>query len=94
VSFSSLGPNTVKNLDEFMAQLSQARRRGYAVDDEELMDGLACVGAPILNYAGEPVAAISVAYPRYRYAKDSAEKRFIIQNVIDTADKISKELGS
>jgi len=94
VSFASLGPNTVKNLDEFMAQLRQARRRGYALDDEELIEGLACVGAPILNYAGEPVAAISVAYPRYRYAKDSAEERFIIQNVIDTADRISKELGS
>ena len=93
VEFSSLGPNTAKNIDEFLAQLKQVPRRGFAADDEELIEGLACIGAPILTYTREPVAAINVAYPRYRHAKCSGEERFIIESVMETAERISKELG-
>jgi DNA-binding IclR family transcriptional regulator len=93
VQFDSLGPNTVKTVDEFLAQLKQVSRRGFAADNEELIEGLACIGAPILTYTREPVAAISVASPRYRYAKGSGEERFIIDCVMETAEKISKELG-
>lgn len=93
-TFSPLGPHTMKNTDELLAQLHQVRRRGFALDDEELMEGLACAGAPVLDYAGQPVAAISVAYPRYRYKKDSADETAIIESLMQTAREISAELGS
>ncbi|MGC9491048.1 MAG: IclR family transcriptional regulator [Thermovirgaceae bacterium] len=91
--FTPLAPNTVKNFDELLAQLHQVRRQGYAVDDEELIEGLACTGAPILDYTGQPVAAISAAYPRYRYKKGSGEEMTITESVVEAAQKISTELG-
>jgi IclR family KDG regulon transcriptional repressor len=44
-----------------LSELVVTRRRGYAVDDREVHPESRCVGAPIFDYTGRPVAAISVA---------------------------------
>lgn len=46
--------------------LTEARARGYAVDDEEHAVGLRCVAAPILDEHGVPLAGISVSGPTAR----------------------------
>jgi len=43
--------------------IEKIRRQGYAVDDEEAVQGARCVSAPILNSDREPVAAVSVSGP-------------------------------
>lgn len=40
--------------------------QGYAVDDEESVEGLRCVAVPIRNHAGTSRYAISVSGPTYR----------------------------
>ena len=40
------------------ADLDSTRVRGYAVDDAEQFDGVYCVGAPVLDKSGYPIAAI------------------------------------
>ncbi len=40
--------------------LAEVRRRGYAVNDEETIDGAVLFGAPILDAGGQPFAAVSV----------------------------------
>jgi IclR family acetate operon transcriptional repressor len=51
------------NLLQFRQELEKIRRQGYAVDDEEAVQGARCVSAPILNSEGEPIAAVSVSGP-------------------------------
>ena len=51
------------NLVQFRQELEKIRRQGYAVDDEEAVQGARCVSAPILNTDREPVAAVSVSGP-------------------------------
>jgi IclR family transcriptional regulator, acetate operon repressor len=41
--------------------LEQARRDGYALDDEEYLAGLRCVAAVVYNDQAEALAAISVS---------------------------------
>ena len=83
---------TVKNLDDLLEQLKLIRENGYSVDDEEYVEGLQCVAAPIRNYSGEVVAAVSVAVPKYRY--DEGERNFSYTTLVKhTAYEISKELG-
>jgi len=54
---------TVVSERMILAQLAQARERGYAIDDEETEIGARCIAAPIFNTHGRPVAAISISGP-------------------------------
>lgn len=52
--------NTITDLDQFKECLGEARLRGYAVDYEELINGINCLAAPIRDLSGEIIAAISI----------------------------------
>jgi len=54
-------------------QIEEARVRGYAFEEGENEDGLTCIGVPILDPTGHPVAAMSVTAPdrRMRHRYDS-----------------------
>lgn len=50
--------------------LSTVREQGYAVDDEERARGIRCVGAAILDDAGDVLGGISVSGPAQRMTDD------------------------
>ena len=66
------------------------QRRGYAVDNVEVEDGVACYAAPVLDFRGVPVAAISCAGPAGRILprEDTLGPR-----VAATASALSRRLG-
>jgi IclR family acetate operon transcriptional repressor len=58
-------PNTIVAEKKLRAELVQIRKQGYALDAEELIEGLTCVAVPVSS--GEQVCgAISVAGPTAR----------------------------
>ncbi len=59
-------PNTIVSEQALKAELAIVHSQGFAIDNEENEVGICCVGAPILNYAGLAIAAISVSGPRDR----------------------------
>jgi IclR family acetate operon transcriptional repressor len=63
IAFQPATPKTIGTLVQFRQELEKIRRQGYAVDDEEAVQGARCVSAPILNSAGTPIAAVSVSGP-------------------------------
>ncbi len=71
-------------------QLERIRNRGYARDDEENEQGVACIGAAILDRSGNPVAALSISGPAHRIF--SAEKS-LAQGVMEMCRGISRSLG-
>ena len=54
-------PNTVVAISGLRQVIMEARRRGYAVNDEELELGLRALAVPVIDHAGRTVAAISVS---------------------------------
>ncbi|MCG8484809.1 MAG: IclR family transcriptional regulator [Clostridia bacterium] len=92
VEFIQYTNKTVADYPELLEQLKAIKQQGYSIDDEEYVEGLKCVSAPIFSYSGEVIAAISVAIPKYRY--DEGEKNIGYANIIKkTAMSLSKELG-
>ncbi|RQG87778.1 IclR family transcriptional regulator [Natrarchaeobius halalkaliphilus] len=57
---------TITSRDELFDTLEEIRNRGYAIDNEERIDGLRCVAAPVLNNDGSVLGAVSLSGPSSR----------------------------
>ena len=68
-----LTPLTITDRRRLQAELQITKARGYAIDDEEIVMGVRCVGAPIVDAAGEVRGAISVAGPAWRLTRERLE---------------------
>ncbi len=82
---------TITSLRRLNAELAGVLTRGYAVDNEELHEGVMCVGAPIRDHAEAVVAAISVSLLKARVTEARVEK--ITHEVVGTAGAISGAMG-
>ena len=81
---------TIVAPDMLKAHLGVVRARGYAIDDEEIVEGTRCVGAAITDASGRAFAAISVAGPAYRMTSQRAEQ--LGPELADVARQISSLL--
>ena len=53
--------NTIVSPARLKKELARTRALGYAMDDEEEEIGVRCIGAPVWDWDGRVVAAVSVA---------------------------------
>lgn len=74
-----------------MADLDKIRKRRYAVDDEEIEEGLRCVGAAVRNHSGSVIASISIAGPAFRLGRSRVPT--LARAVVAIADRLSVSLG-
>jgi len=78
---------TITSPARLREELEATRQRGYALDDEELEDGIRAAAAPIRNIDGEVIAALSVVGPTNRIPPHRL--REIVDALVETADTIS-----
>jgi DNA-binding IclR family transcriptional regulator len=82
---------TLTDIDLIRKDLENIRKTGYALDDQEVYQGIRCLAMPILNRSGYAVASISVSGPSMRLSDEQIEK--ILPMLSITAEKISTNLG-
>jgi IclR family transcriptional regulator, acetate operon repressor len=82
--------NTITDAAKLEEELVATWERGYAFDDVEVEEGVACFAAPLLDYRGRPVAAISVAGPADRVLSKGKKLGPLVAG---TAAAISRRLG-
>ncbi len=83
--------NTITSFLDLKTELKAVRERGYAVDDEEIEEGVRCVGCVVRNFSGAPVGAISVSGPAFRVTKEKVKS--LARAVMASASILSAELG-
>ncbi|MDN5362803.1 MAG: IclR family transcriptional regulator, regulon repressor [Moorella sp. (in: firmicutes)] len=83
--------NTITDLNRLEAELTRIRQLGYAVDNEEIMESLRCVAAPLRDLNGQVCAAISVSGPAARM--EGERLQLAIEHLTRTAAEISAGLG-
>ena len=83
--------NSITDCAQFLQEMDRVRAQGFAVDDEENEIGVRCVAAPILDYTGQPVAAVSVSSPVLRLPLSEVPRYG--QKVIEAGNAISARLG-
>jgi IclR family acetate operon transcriptional repressor len=84
-------PNTITSERTLRDHLMEIRRRGYAIDNEEAMPDIRCVGAPIFDFDGKVAGAVSISGPASRLSEHRAEE--IAPLVVDVAQQISSRFG-
>ena len=82
---------TITNPIQFKNELRITADRGFAIDNQENVLGICCVGAPIFNRRGEVVAAISASGLSVRFTTEVIE--VIAKSVKSKASSISTHLG-
>jgi DNA-binding IclR family transcriptional regulator len=79
---------TITDSDALMEELEAVREQGYAIDDEERLTGMRCIGTTVKSESGNVIGAISVsgptsAMPMDRLTDSLAEQLEGAANVIE-----------
>ena len=90
-SFIRFTPKTLGSVEELLADLDLVRKRGWAIDDEEAETGHRCIGAPIYDYRGDIIAAISASGPTSTLTVDRIQP--VADYVRKQALEISRSMG-
>ena len=82
---------TITDFDQLKKELENVRRRGFSMTDNEDIEGLRAVAAPIFDFRGSPVAGLAVS----GLAIYMSENRMFVlgEAVRDEAAEISRQLG-
>lgn len=91
MEFTRYNDRTITNRETYLEELEKVRKLGYAIDNEEEMNGVICLGAPVLDYTGYPSGAIWISGPKDRLTKDVLKA--FAGSIKETAGQISSELG-
>ncbi|MGQ9585394.1 MAG: IclR family transcriptional regulator [Anaerolineae bacterium] len=83
--------NTICSLPRFREELAAVRERGYAIDNEENQEGARCVGVPVFDRRGCPIAAISISGPALRFSNKEEEE--MGRALLEVSAKISRQIG-
>lgn len=78
---------TIRDRQMLKEMLQKVRSKGYAIDREEVEDGLTCYGAPIFDEMGHCIAAVSISMPTFRIGDEDV----IIQMLQEAANEISSK---
>lgn len=87
-----LTPNSIVAAEDMERELERTRARGYAIDDEESVEGLRCVGCWIRDHDGVARYGLSVSGPKSRMPYQRLEE--IGTAVAEAAAAIARGLGA
>jgi len=92
VGFYRSTKNTIINKTKFEKEISEVRKQGFAIDNKEYEDDIQCIAAPIRDYLGKVIAALSISGPSYRF---NVEKQTQMKlDIIRCGQEISIRLGN
>jgi len=83
--------HTITDVRRLMAEVEEAKKRGWTQDNEEYEERVRCIAAPIYDYRNNVIASVSTSGPSTIITKDDAER--IAGYVMEAAAGISKRMG-
>lgn len=83
--------NTITEFPALLESLRVVRRNGYAMDREEHLPGVICVGAAIRDHAGTVIGAISASTPAMRASEEHLS--LMRDEITSAARALSAEFG-
>ncbi|MCQ6560524.1 IclR family transcriptional regulator [Paenibacillus mendelii] len=91
MSLQKITDYTIVDKGKLLEQLETIRQAGYAVDDQEVVEGARCIAVPIFDMFGKAVGAISLSGALHRFPKERLQE--IAEEMKRSAGLISLKLG-
>lgn len=88
-----LTEKTIVSVPTLIAEILEVRARGYAIEEGEREEQISCISAPVTDFSGKVVAAVSVSGTQDRMPEPLTGSELSSQ-VVQTAEQISLALGS
>jgi DNA-binding IclR family transcriptional regulator len=89
--FRGYTKSTITTARGLARELEEIRRRGYSVDDQELLPGVNCLAVPVHNRTGQIVAGLAVMAPVASHPLEMLRRH--LPDLRGCASRISAELG-
>ena len=87
-----LTPNTLTDRKGFLEEMARVRKQGFAIDNEEYIQGVICFAAPVFDYTGQVAGAICCSVLTIHYTLKALRTK-IGPRVMETARRISATMG-
>lgn len=84
-------PHTITDRAALAQELRRTRERGYAVDEEEFLAGIRCIGVPVRGPSGTVEAALSLSGSVFQIREEDIEQ--LARLLQDAAYELSGRLG-
>lgn len=72
---SKLTPNTFDSAETLLGELETVAKQGYAIDNEEFMEGMVAIAVPVLNGDKKFCACIAIHGPSQRLSIDTVKSK-------------------
>lgn len=84
--------NTVQSIRSLAEECASIRKRGFATDESEYLEGVRCLAAPIRDRDGAVIASIGISAPAARFARE--REREVAEKVLTVATQIGEMAGA
>lgn len=91
IELKPLTPKTITSRTLLEQELRKTRNQGYAVDNEEFLQGIRCVAAPVCNFSDQVVAALGLFGPLWRIPDERLGD--VVSTLMAISERFSRELG-
>ncbi len=85
-------PRSITDRRRLQAEIKLTAQRGWSIDDEEMVPGVRCCGAAIIDAQGQVRGALSVAGPAFRLTLERLE--LIGPEVVEAARRVGAQLSA
>jgi IclR family pca regulon transcriptional regulator len=92
ITLTKSGPNTITSKSALRLELEQIPEEGFAVNDEELAEGLHSIAVPVRSESREVIAAVNMAAHTSMISLTELVDA-LAPHLVATADRISARLG-
>jgi IclR family KDG regulon transcriptional repressor len=91
LKFTKFTGQTLPDKQALAAAVATAAQQGWAVDNEEHEAGIRCLAAPLYDYTGKIIAAVSVSGAKQVISPERDPE--VAAAVLETAGDISRRMG-
>lgn len=83
--------HTITAREDLLSEIDIVRQHGYATDNEESVQGVRCIAAPVRDYTGRTAAAVSISGPSFRMTDALIYEKMPF--LLDATHEISVRMG-